>query len=56
MDQHSDLSSSPISHSDGFDDLRHQQSYSGRYYSFPSFDMYEGDQQDEHKEGEPKSP
>ncbi len=29
---------------------------SGRYYSFPSFDMYEEDQQDEQKENQPKSP
>ena len=29
---------------------------SGRYFSFPSFDTWEGDQQDEEKEGEMKSP
>lgn len=29
---------------------------SGRYFSFPSFDIYEADQQDQHKETELKSP
>jgi hypothetical protein len=29
---------------------------SGRYFSFPSFDLYEANQQDEEKEGEAKSP
>jgi hypothetical protein len=29
---------------------------SGRYFSFPSFDMYEGGQQDEDKESDMKSP
>lgn len=30
--------------------------HSGRYFSFPSFDTWEVDQQDEEKEGEMKSP
>ncbi|KAK4453603.1 hypothetical protein QBC34DRAFT_188733 [Podospora aff. communis PSN243] len=55
VDRQSELSSSPVSHPDGFDELRHH-SYSGRYFSFPSFDIYEADQQDEHKETELKSP
>lgn len=29
---------------------------SGRYFSFPSFDLYETSQQDEEKETETKSP
>lgn len=29
---------------------------SGRYFSFPSFDMYEAGQQDEEKDAELKSP
>lgn len=55
VDRQSELSSSPVSHSDGFDDLHHHPC-SGRYFSFPSFDIYEADQQDEHKETELKSP
>jgi hypothetical protein len=55
VDRQSELCSSPVSHPDGFDELRHH-SYSGRYFSFPSFDTYEVDQQDEHKETELKSP
>ena len=51
-DRQSNFSTSPVSHQDGFDDIP-RLSYSGRYFSFPSFDMYE-DQQE--KETEPKSP
>ncbi|KAK5662745.1 hypothetical protein OQA88_6152 [Cercophora sp. LCS_1] len=54
-DRRSELSSSPISQPDSFDELHHGP-YSGRYFSFPSFDMYETDQHDEHKENELKSP
>jgi len=74
VDRQSELSSSPVSHPDGFDELRHHHSCmavfpwilsrslltspedSGRYFSFPSFDMYEADQQEDHKETELKSP
>ncbi|KAL2151983.1 hypothetical protein VTH82DRAFT_5167 [Thermothelomyces myriococcoides] len=53
-DRHSDLSSSPDSSSDGFDDLHHH-TFSGRYFSFPSFDLYESSQQDDGK-SQSKSP
>jgi len=55
VDRQSELSSSPICQNDGFDELHHH-SYSGRYFSFPSFDIYETDHQDENKDAEPKSP
>ncbi|KAK3903341.1 hypothetical protein C8A05DRAFT_32923 [Staphylotrichum tortipilum] len=55
VDRHSELSSSPVSQPDSFDEM-HSNPYSGRYFSFPSFDLYEGNQQDEEKEGEAKSP
>ncbi|KAL2019971.1 hypothetical protein VTK56DRAFT_8971 [Thermocarpiscus australiensis] len=55
VDRQSELSSSPVSQPDTFDDL-HAHSFSGRYFSFPSFDMYESSQQDEEKETETKTP
>jgi len=72
VDRQSELSSSPVSHPDGFDELHHHSCMlpwvlstsatkltvvtdSGRYFSFPSFDMYEADQQGECKE-DAKSP
>ncbi|KAK0754810.1 hypothetical protein B0T18DRAFT_425146 [Schizothecium vesticola] len=53
----SDFSTSPVSHQDGFDDMPHRP-HTGRYFSFPSFDMYEDHQHedDERKNPEPKSP
>jgi hypothetical protein len=74
VDQHGELSSSPVSQSETFDDmhphsgtslpLQHDvfelvltvEPVSGRYFSFPSFDLYEANQQDEEKEAEGKSP
>ncbi|AEO56367.1 hypothetical protein MYCTH_2314610 [Thermothelomyces thermophilus ATCC 42464] len=53
-DRHSELSSSPDSNADAFDDL-HRHPFSGRYFSFPSFDLYEASQQDDEK-SESKSP
>jgi len=53
MGRQGELSFSPISNPGGFEDM---QSYPGRYFSFPSFDIYEPNQQDEDKEGEIKSP
>ncbi|KAK4219386.1 hypothetical protein QBC37DRAFT_134887 [Rhypophila decipiens] len=55
FDGQSDMSLSPVSHSDGFDDI-HRPSYSGRYFSFPSFDMYEAGQQEDDEKSEMKSP
>ncbi|KAK4251128.1 hypothetical protein VTI28DRAFT_3571 [Corynascus sepedonium] len=54
VDRHSELSSSPDSNPDSFDDLHHHP-FSGRYFSFPSFDLYEASQQDDEK-SESKSP
>ncbi|KAL2133554.1 hypothetical protein VTI74DRAFT_2166 [Chaetomium olivicolor] len=54
VDRHSDLSSSPVSQPD-LDEL-HPHPFSGRYFSFPSFDEYEANQQDEEKESGAKSP
>ncbi|KXX81734.1 hypothetical protein MMYC01_200707 [Madurella mycetomatis] len=54
VDRQGELSSSPGSSPDGFDEL-HPHQFSGRYFSFPSFDMYEASQQDGEKENE-KSP
>ncbi|KAK3325631.1 hypothetical protein B0H66DRAFT_599785 [Apodospora peruviana] len=51
----SDLSS-PVSHPGSFDDSIHPHSSSGRYFSFPSFDMYEADQEEDEKESDMKSP
>ncbi|KAK3308667.1 uncharacterized protein B0T15DRAFT_392565 [Chaetomium strumarium] len=48
IDRQGDLSSSPVSQA-SFDD-RHPHSYSGRYFSFPSFDLYEASQEDGEKE------
>ncbi|KAL2157192.1 hypothetical protein VTH06DRAFT_6328 [Thermothelomyces fergusii] len=47
-DRHSELSSSPDSNSGAFDDL-HSHTFSGRYFSFPSFDLYETSQQEDEK-------
>ncbi|KAG7289004.1 hypothetical protein NEMBOFW57_005365 [Staphylotrichum longicolle] len=55
VDRHGELSSSPVSQPDSFDDM-HRDPLSGRYFSFPSFDLYEANQQDEEKDGETKSP
>ncbi|KAK3373966.1 hypothetical protein B0T24DRAFT_679346 [Lasiosphaeria ovina] len=55
MDRQGELSSSPVSSPGGFDDL-HTHPYSGRYFSFPSFDMYEAGQQDDDKDNDLKSP
>ncbi|KAK1760738.1 hypothetical protein QBC47DRAFT_13431 [Echria macrotheca] len=56
VDRQSELSSSPLSQPSGFDELHHHHhSYSGRYFSFPSFDMYEADHEEESKEDH-KSP
>jgi len=72
VDRHSELSSSPDSNPDSFDDLHHHpcmlslvtswrrtlltvEIVSGRYFSFPSFDLYEASQQDDEK-SESKSP
>ncbi|KAH6850823.1 hypothetical protein B0I37DRAFT_122422 [Chaetomium sp. MPI-CAGE-AT-0009] len=54
MDRHGSLSSSPGSNCDAFDEL-HPHPFSGRYFSFPSFDLYEANQQDDEK-SETKSP
>ncbi|KAK4151302.1 hypothetical protein C8A00DRAFT_17264 [Chaetomidium leptoderma] len=56
VDRHSELSSSPGSQSDTFDDDGHHHQLSGRYFSFPSFDLYEASQQDEDKASDTKSP
>ncbi|RKU45963.1 hypothetical protein DL546_005405 [Coniochaeta pulveracea] len=48
------FSASPASHNEGLGDIR-PHNYAGRYYSFPSFDIYEPGQQDEGKDHE-KSP
>ncbi|KAM7194768.1 hypothetical protein V8F20_007788 [Naviculisporaceae sp. PSN 640] len=55
FDNQSELSSSPVSHPDGFDDI-YPHSGSGRYFSFPSFDMYEAGQQEEDEKSDIKSP
>ncbi|KAK3685995.1 hypothetical protein B0T22DRAFT_236601 [Podospora appendiculata] len=57
MSSQGDLCSSPVSHPGSFDELHHH-SYSsnGRYFSFPSFDMYEADQQGDEEKTEMKSP
>lgn len=56
MDRQSEMSSSPISQPGSFDDLS-PYPYAGRYFSFPSFDMYEEPlQHEEHKEADHKSP
>ncbi|KAK4459970.1 hypothetical protein QBC42DRAFT_111102 [Cladorrhinum samala] len=54
VDRRGELSSSPISQPDAYDDL--QRPFSGRYFSFPSFDEYTESHQDENKETEIKSP
>jgi hypothetical protein len=54
VDRHSELSCSPDSNPDSFDDM-HTRPSAGRYFSFPSFDLYEGSQQDDEK-SETKSP
>ncbi|KAK4193078.1 hypothetical protein QBC35DRAFT_469407 [Podospora australis] len=54
VDRPVDLSTSPISQPDAFDEL--QRPFSGRYFSFPSFDEYEASHRDGDKEGEIKSP
>ncbi|KAK4104993.1 hypothetical protein N658DRAFT_196944 [Parathielavia hyrcaniae] len=46
VDRHSELSSSPVSQPELFDDMN-THSCSGRYFSFPSFDLYEENHQDE---------
>lgn len=77
LSRHSELSSSPISNPDGFDELRDScasvcfchhifgpranastdsHSHSQRYFSFPSFDLYESPHQEEDKEPHMKSP
>ncbi|KAK0635478.1 hypothetical protein B0T17DRAFT_503008 [Bombardia bombarda] len=50
-----ELSSSPVSSPDSFDDM-HIRPHTGRYFSFPSFDMYEAGEQEEDKESDIKSP
>lgn len=72
VDRHGDLSSSPGSQADSYDEMHSScklllpvpssteslltsGSDSGRYFSFPSFDLYEASQQDEGKP-ETKSP
>jgi hypothetical protein len=70
MDHHGSLSSSPDSSPDAFDELHPHpctsfplllttmlisKTVSGRYFSFPSFDLYEANQQDDEK-SETKSP
>lgn len=54
VDRHDELSSSLDSTADSFDDL-HPHPFSGHYFSFPSFDLYEATQQDDDK-SETKSP
>ncbi|KAK1770574.1 hypothetical protein QBC33DRAFT_272286 [Phialemonium atrogriseum] len=55
-DRQGDLSSSPSSHSEGFEN-DHPHHHSTRYFSFPRFDLYEGSpQEEEDKEAEMKSP
>ncbi|KAK4656555.1 hypothetical protein QC762_205300 [Podospora pseudocomata] len=51
VDRQQQLSVSPVSQPDSYD----ERPFSGRYFSFPSFDDYEGSQQDD-KESEIKSP
>ncbi|KAK0739184.1 hypothetical protein B0T21DRAFT_284448 [Apiosordaria backusii] len=53
VDRQQELSVSPVSQPDSYDEL--QRPFSGRYFSFPSFDDYEGSQQDD-KESDIKSP
>lgn len=53
-DQQGCLASSPVNHSESLDKIRPHH-HIGRYYSFPSFDIYEAGQQEEEKEAE-KSP
>ncbi|AEO62805.1 uncharacterized protein THITE_2107426 [Thermothielavioides terrestris NRRL 8126] len=55
VDRQGELSSSPVSQADSFED-RDPHPYSGRYFSFPSFDLYEASQEDEEKQSEIKSP
>jgi len=74
MDRQGELSSSPVSHPDGFGDM-HPHSCtcyidnsscwictndwsigSGRYFSFPSFDMYEAGQREDDEKSDMKSP
>ncbi|KAK4229863.1 hypothetical protein QBC38DRAFT_358520 [Podospora fimiseda] len=54
LDRQGELSSSPVSQPDAFDDL--QRPFSGRYFSFPSFDEYVESHQGEDKEAGIKSP
>jgi len=54
LDRQGELCSSPVSQPDAFDDL--QRPFSGRYFSFPSFDEYANSHQGEDKEAEIKSP
>ncbi|KAL2260171.1 hypothetical protein VTK26DRAFT_5917 [Humicola hyalothermophila] len=56
VDRQGELSTSPLSQLDGFHDLHPPQQCSGRYFSFPSFDLYEAREQDEDKESETKTP
>ncbi|KAK3945022.1 hypothetical protein QBC46DRAFT_131931 [Diplogelasinospora grovesii] len=56
MGRQGELSSSPVSQSGSFDDLQSSPSYSGRYFSFPSFDQYEAGQREDEKETDMKSP
>ncbi|KAL2266522.1 hypothetical protein VTJ83DRAFT_5874 [Remersonia thermophila] len=50
---HEDLSSSPVSQPESFDEL-HGHEYGARYFSFPSFDLYESSQQYDDEKSEPK--
>jgi len=71
MGRQGELSFSPISNPGGFEDMQSctaslpsdtrallltTPADPGRYFRFPSFDIYEPNQQDEDKEGEIKSP
>jgi hypothetical protein len=72
IDRHGELSSSPVSQAESYDEMHSPCSSplpassstgqvltvvadSGRYFSFPSFDLYEASQQDDGK-SETKSP
>ncbi|KAL1842507.1 hypothetical protein VTJ49DRAFT_5113 [Mycothermus thermophilus] len=54
VDRHGDLSSSPVSQAESFDEL-HGHECGARYFSFPSFDLYESSQQYDDEKSEPKS-
>ncbi|EGS21037.1 uncharacterized protein CTHT_0028770 [Thermochaetoides thermophila DSM 1495] len=53
VDRQSDLSVSPVSQPD-FGDMH--EGFEARYFSFPSFDLYESSRREDEKDDGPKSP